>query len=215
MPNSKLEGYLVQPPSGQGQGVLVLHPWWGLNKTIKDYCDKLAAEGFTVFAPDLYHGKVVATIPEATNLSGALFDNLDKSRSDLDSAAAYFSKLAGPEGKGLAVVGFSLGGFFALDLSNRAPEKIRSVVVYYATGPNDYAASRAKYLGHFAEKDHEEPEENVQALEAALKKAGRPATFYRYPGTGHWFAEPDRAEAYNKEAAELAWNRTLDFLARA
>jgi carboxymethylenebutenolidase len=215
MPLTQPDGYLVQSALGQGRPVLVLHPWWGLNATIKNYCNRLAEAGFTVFAPDLYHGKVVETIPEATDLSSALFDNLEKSRSEVDAATAYFSELADPESKGLAVIGFSLGGFFALDLSNRAPAKIRDVVIYYATGPDDFTASQAEYLGHFAEKDHEEPEENVRALEGLLKKAGRPATFYRYPGTGHWFAEPDRPQAYNKEAAELAWDRTLDFLRRA
>jgi carboxymethylenebutenolidase len=215
MPFTQPDGYLVQAASGQGRPVLVLHPWWGLNDTIKNYCNRLAEAGYTVFAPDLYHGKVVDTIPEATDLSSALFDNLDKARSEVGAASAYFSELADPAGKGMAVIGFSLGGFFALDLSNRAPARIRAVVIYYATGPDDFTASQAEYLGHFAEKDHEEPEENVQALEATLDEAGRSATFYRYPGTGHWFAEPDRTQAYNKEAAELAWERTLAFLGRA
>jgi carboxymethylenebutenolidase len=52
-------------------------------------------------------------------------------------------------------------------------------------------------------------------LEGLLKKAGRPVTIHRYPGTGHWFFEPDRLDAYNQEAANLAWERTLAFLRRA
>jgi carboxymethylenebutenolidase len=49
-------------------------------------------------------------------------------------------------------------------------------------------------------------------LDESLRRAGRPVTFYRYPGTGHWFFEPDRTEAYNQFAATLAWERTLSFL---
>jgi carboxymethylenebutenolidase len=52
----------------------------------------------------------------------------------------------------------------------------------------------------------------VAELEADIKQAGRPVTFYTYPGTGHWFFEPDRADAYNEAAAALAWERTLAFL---
>jgi len=52
----------------------------------------------------------------------------------------------------------------------------------------------------------------VDELEESLLRAGRPETFYRYSGTGHWFFEPDRVQAYNAAAASLAWDRTLTFL---
>ncbi len=66
------DGYLALPPSGQGSPVLVLHAWWGLNDTIKAFCNRLAAAGFVVFAPDLYHGQVTDTIEGAETLSDAL-----------------------------------------------------------------------------------------------------------------------------------------------
>jgi hypothetical protein len=55
----------------------------------------------------------------------------------------------------------------------------------------------------------------ADALEQALQSAGRPVTFYRYPGTGHWFFESNRPQAYNQAAASLAWDRTLAFLKRS
>jgi carboxymethylenebutenolidase len=70
----------------------------------------------------------------------------------------------------------------------------------------------AAYLGHFAETDAFEPQSDVDKLEAALRRAGRPVSFYRYIGTGHWFFEPDRSQAFNQAAASLAWDRTLAFL---
>ena len=73
---------------------------------------------------------------------------------------------------------------------------------------------QAAYLGHFAEKDEFEPQSNVDLLEAALRRAGRPMTFHHYADAGHWFFEPDRSEAYNPAAASLAWDRTLAFLKR-
>ena len=75
-----------------------------------------------------------------------------------------------------------------------------------------FSSSKAAYLGHFAENDEFEPLSNVNALEELLKAAGRPVTFYVYSGTGHWFVEPDRTDAYNEAAANLAWDRTLAFL---
>ena len=212
MSHAQPDGYLAVPPAGKGNPVLVLHPWWGLNDTIKSVCNRLAEAGFVAFAADLYQGKVVDTIPDAENLSSALFSNLDQPRADVADAVAFLSELAAPDGHGLAVLGFSLGAFFALDVSVTTPERIRSVVVFYGTRPGDYSNSQAAYLGHFAETDEFEPEAGVVEMEADLKKAGRPLTFYHYTGTGHWFFEPDRVAAYNEAAANLAWERTLTFL---
>jgi carboxymethylenebutenolidase len=190
--------------------VLVLHAWWGLNKTIKNYCDQLAKEGFTVYAPDLYHGKLTVEIETAEIYSNEL--NLEQARIDLDNAIELLQDQTPLSDEGISVIGFSLGAFLALDLSNNRPEKISKVVVYYGTGPDDYTHARASYLGHFAEFDMFEPQTNVDELESALKKTKRPCTFYQYPDTGHWFCEPDRTDAYNAEAASLAWERTLEFL---
>ena len=65
MANPQPQGFLATPPSGKGNGVLVLHAWWGLNDTIRAFCTRLADAGFIAFAPDLYHGTVATTIPEA------------------------------------------------------------------------------------------------------------------------------------------------------
>jgi len=93
-------------------------------------------------------------------------------------------------------------------------EKATSVV-FYGTRPGDYSSSKADYLGHFAENDEFEPLSSVDELEESLRRAGRLVTFYRYSGTGHWFCEPDRTQAYNQAAASLAWDRTLAFLKRS
>jgi carboxymethylenebutenolidase len=209
------DGTLAVPPTGTGEGVLILHAWWGLNDTIKAFCTRLADSGFVAFAPDLYHGKVADTIPGAEALSDALFRNADQATADLAEAITFLTGRAGRAESGLAVIGFSLGAYYALELSVAAPEQVRSVVVFYGTRPGDYSSSQAAYLGHFAETDPFEPQSNVDDLEDSLRRAGRPVTFYRYPGTGHWFFEPDRPEAYNQAAASLAWDRTLAFLKRS
>jgi carboxymethylenebutenolidase len=215
MNHSQPQGFLAVPPSGEGPGVLVLHAWWGLNDTIKATCTRLAAAGFTAFAADLYHGKIADTIPGAEVLGSTIDANYQQARDEVAQAALFLSERTGGS---LAVVAFSLGGFFAVDLAAAHPELIRSVVLFYGTSgtmPIDHGRSKAAYLGHFAENDPYETQSNVDGLEASLKQAGRPVTFHRYPGTGHWFFEPDRTDAYDPAAASLAWDRTLAFLKRS
>ncbi|HET8579943.1 MAG TPA: dienelactone hydrolase family protein [Nitrospiraceae bacterium] len=206
------EGFLALPPAGKGPGVLVLHAWWGLNDTFKAVCTRLAETGFVAFAPDLYHGKVADNVADAEALGKALDDNHLQAKAEIAEATGFLSRRTGEADSGLAVIGFSLGAYYALNLAATHPEHIRSVVIFYGTGPADHSSSRAAYLGHFAENDEFEPKSNVDELEESLRRAGRPVTFYRYGGTGHWFFEPDRLQAYNQAAATLAWDRTLAFL---
>ncbi len=212
MTHPQPQGYLALPSNGKGAGVLVLHAWWGLNDTIRAFCTRLAESGFVAFAPDLYHGKVAENIPDAETLGKALDANYLQAKAEIKDATMFLNERSGQAEGGLAVIGFSLGAPYALDLAAADPEHIRSVVIFYGTGGGDFSSSRAAYLGHFAENDPFEPRSNLDELEAALRRAGRPVTFYRYSGTGHWFCEPDREQAYNQAAAELAWERTLAFL---
>jgi carboxymethylenebutenolidase len=206
------DGYLAVPTAGKGAPVLVLHAWWGLNETMKAFCRRLAEAGFVAFAPDLYHGQVAETIAEAETLGEALDANHRQAKAEIAEAARFLHERTGQAAGGLAVIGFSLGAYYALDLSTADPEHVHAVVLFYGTGPGDFSSSRAAYLGHFAETDEYEPPANVDELEADLRRAGRPVTFYRYPDTGHWFFEPDRPQAFNPVAANLAWERTLAFL---
>jgi carboxymethylenebutenolidase len=218
MPPTQPDGHLALPSTGKGNGVLVLHAWWGLNDTIKAFCTRLAQSGFVAFAPDLYHGKVADSIPGAEALGKVIDANHLQAEAEVADAAKFLSEHVGGVARGLAVVGFSLGAYYALHLAAADPEHIRSVVIFYGTDGtmgSDFSNSRVDYLGHFAENDQFEPKSNVDSLEASLRRAGRPVTFYRYKGTSHWFFEPDVTQAYNQAAARLAWDRTLAFLRRS
>lgn len=208
----KPTGYLAMPHSGEGPGVLVLHAWWGLNDVIRDVCDRLAALGFVAYAPDLYHGQRATTIEEAEHLARQLDGEVARAKAETGEAVNRLWAYAGDPPTGIGVVGFSLGAYYALQLSVDDPERVRAVVLFYGTGDGDFNRAKATYLGHFAASDPYEPTESVDWLENALKASGRPATFYRYEGVGHWFFEPDRVEAYDEAAAKLAWERTVAFL---
>lgn len=211
MAQSPPEGFMAVPSTGSGPGVLVLHAWWGLNETMKDFCTQLADEGFVAFAPDLYHGRVAETIEEAEGLVQAMNEDRERPGQEVAQAAAFLSERAEESEEGLAVIGFSLGAAYALDLAAAEPERIAKVVLYYGVGPADHSKARAAYLGHFAEEDPYEAPEYVAQLEDELEEADRPVTFYTYAGAKHWFCEPDRPE-YEEEEAKLAWERTVAFL---
>ncbi len=207
MTKTQPDGFLAGPD--KGRGVLVLHAWWGLNDTFKGVCTRLANEGFVAFAPDLYHGKIARTIREAEAAVNELDAKHVQAEAEVAAAAAFLSERASGA---LAVIGFSMGAYYALDLSVMDAEHVGTVVLFYGSGLMDFSKSKSRYLAHFAEKDPYEPKENVEALKKALEGAGRPLTIHQYPGTGHWFFEPDRPDAYNAAAAKLAWDRTLAFL---
>jgi carboxymethylenebutenolidase len=204
------DGYLALPKSRAGAGVLVLHAWWGLNAFFQDLCKRLAREGLVAFAPDLYHGHVATTIEDAKRLRSKL--NKQQVGTDIAAAMGYLQGLDAVTHSGLGVIGFSLGAYHALGLSIDRPDVIRAVVAFYGTCTGDYAQSQATYLCHFAETDEWVAASGIKKMDRALRAARRPATFYTYAGTGHWFFEKDRADAYNPKAARLAWQRTVTFL---
>jgi carboxymethylenebutenolidase len=193
-------------------GVVVLHAWWGLNHDVIAYADRLAAEGFAVVAPDMFGGEVASTVEGAERLVGAA-ESPDTDPPVEAIALAAVDDLAarlGPASR-LGVIGFSFGAAYAT-LIPAERERLVASVVYYGvyTGPH-IAQSSAAVQGHFAETDQFESDEGIAELEGSLRSAGREVTIHRYPGTGHWFAEPSR-DAYVPEAADLAFERTVAFL---
>ena len=193
-------------------GVVVLHAWWGLNDDALAYADRLAAAGFAVTAPDMMGGKVASTIDGAKELSSAV-ESPDAEPSVEAIALAAVDDLAermGPSAP-LGVLGFSFGAAYATLLPAERDRLVASVVYYGVyTGPH-VERSTAAVLGHFGETDQFESDESIAELEDTVRAAGRDVTIHRYPGTGHWFAEPSR-DAYRSEAADLAFDRTVDFL---
>ena len=203
------KAYLASPEKPRG-AVLVLHAWWGLNDFFKSVANKLASQGFLVLAPDLYDGPVAKSVSEAKELhSKASNERMEKI---ILGAANYLQSDPLVSGRKIGVVGFSMGAAWSLQLSTMKPENIGAVVVFYGSYPIDYSKAKASFLGHFAPGDEWEPDEDVRATEGKIRGAGQEVTFHFYPGTKHWFVEENRPVEYNRDAADLAWKRTLEFL---
>ena len=206
--NVQVSGYLSMPRTSQGPGVIVLHAWWGLNEFFKGFCDRLAGKGFTVFAPDLYKGRVARTREEAKELMTQ--QDSKYLETSVMASADYLASHPAVKGRRVGVVGFSMGANSALWLSSKKPD-LHAVVLFYGTGEEDFSKSRASFQGHFAEDDEFEPKEGVLKLEKLISSAGKEVEFFYYPKAKHWFFEEDRPE-YDDKAARLAWERTVHFL---
>jgi carboxymethylenebutenolidase len=107
--------YIAIPKSGSGPGVLVLHSWWGLNSFFKDLCDRLAENGFVALAPDLFGGRVATTVLAAKALRAqASASRREPAYKMLTAAINFLSKHEALTTKQVALLGFSMGGHWAL-----------------------------------------------------------------------------------------------------
>lgn len=188
-------------------GVVIFHPWWGLNDDVIAYADRLAAAGFAVVAPDLARGQLASTIEEAT----ALATGLDHAHAN-SVALAAIDWLTDTRGVAkVGAVGFSMGGPFAMMCAPQRQAVAASVVYYDAWAGEHPERSKAPVLLHLAEVDPYTPDDAIASFEREIRDAGRRIDIHRYPGTEHWFAEPSQTN-WRPAAAELAFERTLAFL---
>jgi len=202
-------GYLAAP-AGKGPGVVVIQEWWGLVDHIKDVCDRFAGEGFVALAPDLYRGETTSEPDEAGKKMMSL--NIEEVAKDMGGAFDYLQINAMVSPFGVGCVGFCMGGALSLVLATHRP--VGAAVTYYGlpTREPDYSKVQGAVLGHFAEHDDWASEENAKPVFDKLKTLGLEVDAHKYPGTSHAFFNDDRPEVYVKEAAELSWQRTVDFL---
>ena len=212
---STAPGYLAVPESGKGPGVVVLQEWWGVDDSVRRYCDRFAAEGFLALAPDLYRGETTEQPDEAQQKMMAM--SMDQAEKDMRGAVDYLSEHEAYDGSGIGSVGFCLGGGLSVWAAT-ANDKVDAVVTYYYVMPHgkpDFSKVGAPVLGHFGTSDDFVPVDDAKALEKELNDAGADATFEFYEGAGHAFAnDHDRLGTYDEGKANEAWRKTVDFLRR-
>jgi carboxymethylenebutenolidase len=198
----------VAEPQGPARGrVLVVHDAYGLLPHIRFLCDDLAGRGFVAIAPDLFAGTSTRSDAEASRL----LEDLTARRAErvLDAAIRAYETLGHHEGPD-ATIGFSIGAEFAFGLIARGC--LRAGVSYYGV-PSDEHRGRidAPLLAHWAELDRWDDETSPERLVAELAARGVDVTSWTYPGARHGFGNAD-IDAFDLEAAEQAWSRTVEFL---
>ena len=183
--------------------VVLVHDYFGFLPHVRTYCDDLLDASLRVVAPDLYEGHQAKTDDEATRFLGAL--GALEATKRVGAALAYAREGGSP----MAVVGFSAGGWYALDAA--ASTGVDAAVAYYAI--HDADQMNFPLLCHFAEHDEWPPDDRPEAFVEKVRERGGDVEAITYPGTEHGFANAD-IPAYDKKAARDAWRATVDFLRR-
>lgn len=209
----EVRAYLSRPKGSVNKlpGVIVIHENRGLNPHIEDVNRRIALEGFLAMAPDAL--SPLGGTPDDPDEGRALIGKLD-TQSTLDNyiaAVKYLKTHPMSTGK-VGVVGFCWGGAMANQLAVNAPD-LNAAVPYYGRQPaaEDVSRIKASLLLHYGGLD-ERINAGIPSFEAALKKEAVEYVLYTYPGAQHAFNNDTNPERYNKEAAQLAWKRTIAFL---
>ena len=207
----KAPGYLAVPEGGGGLATIVLQEWWGLEPHIRDVCDRFAREGFLALAPDLYRGETTDQPDQAQQLMMAL--SMEQAEKDMRGAVDHLAAHEGFQVKGVGSVGFCLGGGLSVWAASANPKVAATVTYYYVMphGKPDFSKIEGPVLGHFGERDEFVSVEAAKALEREMRDAGVDAKFEFYDAGHAFFNDTDRLGTYDREAAELSWQRTTDF----
>ncbi len=209
--NGEIRAYSARPKGATKlAGVIVIHENRGLNPHTEDVARRVALEGFMAIAPDAL--SPLGGTPENPDEARPLFQKLDREANTKNFVAAVEYLKTQPQATGkVACMGFCWGGGVTNQVAVNAPDLTAAVPFYGSQpAPEDVPKIKAAMLIHYA-GDDQRINAGIPAFEEALKKAGVEHTIHMYEGAGHAFMN-DTGQRYNKEAADLAWKRTVDFL---
>jgi len=217
--NGSIKGYLVRPVSADTRaetpaklpGILVVHENRGLNPHIEDIARRLALVNFMAFAPDGLTS--LGGFPGDDYKGGQLFTKVDgkKMAEDFVASALWLKSRPDCTGK-IGATGFCYGGGIANTLAVRLGPDLAAAAPFYGNVPakEDIPKIKAAILVHHGELDTRLAA-TWPAYDAALTAAKVPHEGYIYPGAVHGFNCDATPERYNKAAADLAWQRTIDW----
>jgi carboxymethylenebutenolidase len=207
----KVRAYVASlKDGGKRPAVMVIHENKGLQPHIQDVARRMALEGFLAMAPDGL--SPLGGTPEDAGKATALIGKLDRESTPKNFVAAVKYLKTHPLSTGkVGCTGFCWGGAMTNQVAVRAPD-LAAAVPYYGSQPDaaDVPKIKAAMLIHYAGRD-ERINRGIPAFEEALKKAKVDYKIHVYEGTQHAFNNDTSPERYDKEAAQLAWKRTIEF----
>jgi carboxymethylenebutenolidase len=208
-------GYLALPaPGPRHAAILVIQEWWGMNDWIKTNTDRFATQGYVSFAVDLYRGRSATSAEEAHELMRGLPE--DRGLGDIKAAFDLLAARPDVDPARIGIVGWCMGGGYALDFATVEP-RLRAAVVNYGhlfTDAAKIGAIHAALLGNFGATDRGIPAADVAAFEALLRSQGKDIDFKEYDGAGHAFMNPSNSQGYDASASADAWGRVDAFFAK-
>jgi len=214
-------GHLALPspaPAGASAGkhaaVLLIPEWWGLNAWIDEDAARFASHGYVALGLDIYRGKATADAGEAHELMRGLSE--DRAMGDMKAAVDWLAARPDVDPQRIAVIGWCMGGGYALALAVADPRLAAAVVNYgkLVTDPAKIAGIHAALLGNFAGADRGIAPDDVRAFADSLKKASKDADVKIYDGAKHAFMNPNNEDGYDAAAAQDAWARIDAFFGR-
>ncbi len=207
-----IKAYAAVPKSGPARrpGVIVIHENRGLNPHLEDVARRAALEGFTALAVDMLSPS--GGTPANEDAARDAISKLDRNSTIANLVAAVAYLKSRPDASGtVGAVGFCWGGGMVNQLAVHAPD-LNAAAPFYGLVADSADAPRikAKLQLHFAGND---PRINagIAGYEAALKAAGVSHETFVYEGAEHAFHNDTAGARYNKQAADLAWSRTMSF----
>jgi carboxymethylenebutenolidase len=199
----------VQVPSTPGKhpALLVIQEWWGMNDWIKDDVGRFASQGYVALAVDLYRGRSTADAGEAHELMRGLPE--DRAMDDMKAGFDWLVARADVDPQRIGVVGWCMGGGYALAFAVAEPRLAAAVVNHgkLVTDPVKIDAIHAALLGNFAGLDRGIDPKDVVAFGDTLKKDHKDVDIKVYDGAKHAFMNPGNQDGYNAAAATDAWAR--------
>ncbi len=192
--------------------IIVIHEWWGLNDGVRAMADRLAGLGYIVLAVDLFGGVTASTPAEARELMLKVVENPDLATENIRQAYQFLKDTAGAPR--IASLGWCFGGGWSLNTALLFPDELDAAVIYYGQVTDNETKLEplnVPILGIFAAEDRGIPVESVRGFEQALENLGKNYEIEIFPGVGHAFANPT-GRNYNADAADKAWERTVEFL---
>jgi carboxymethylenebutenolidase len=210
----RMGGYLARLEGGAKRpGVIVIHENRGLNAHIEDVTRRFAREGFLALGVDML--TPLGGTPDDEDKARTMLGALDAAETTARLASAVPFLAGHPECTGkVGAVGFCWGGGYANRLAAAGTSLAASVPYYGSQLPAEEVPKiTAPLCLHYAALDTR-INAGIAAYEAALKANAKPYELYMYEGADHAFNNDTNAARYNKEAAELAWTRTLSFFRR-
>ncbi|MCT7663154.1 dienelactone hydrolase family protein [Shinella kummerowiae] len=211
--SGEMKGYLVRPKAATGPlgSVIVIHENRGLNPHIRDVARRMALEGFVALAPDFLSAS--GGTPDNEDQAREMIGKLDPAVTVANAEASlkFLTELDGANGK-VGAIGFCWGGGLVNRFATKSPE-LKAGVAYYGAQPpaEDVPAIKAAMMMHYGGLD-ERINAGIDAYRKALEAAGKTFEIHVYDGANHAFNNDTSAARYDKAAADLAWQRTVDFL---